>query len=188
METAFIPEPPSFTNGHDKVPFKVETALAKTADNVQVQYSVFSLNVNNQLSRLLLPDFVTRCVNFLTKYHVEMDPAWLTNTIYSNFQAGCQDALMLVGLAKDMKLFAHSFAIVQMMGKEPICYVLQVENDIKKPALIRMGYDMVQQWSKQRGLTKIVHLALDEKVMRLWRSQFGFTVHRYMMIKQISND
>ena len=188
MEQIFIPEPPSFTNGRDKEPLKVETTSAHTAENVELQYSVFSLNVNNQLSHLLLPDFVTRCVNFLTKYHVEMDPAWLMKTIYSNFYAGCRDALMLVALAKDMKMFAHSFAIVQMMGNEPICYVLQVENDIKKPALIRMGYDMVQQWSKQRGLTKIVHLALDEKVMRLWRSQFGFTVHRYMMIKQISND
>ena len=185
MEQIFIPEPPSFTNGHDKEPLKTETTSAHTAESVELQYSVFSLNVNNQLSHLLLPDFVTRCVNFLTKYHVEMDPAWLMKTIYSNFYAGCRDALMLVALAKDMKMFAHSFAIVQMMGKEPICYVLQVENDIKKPALIRMGYEMVHQWSKQRGLKKIAHMTLDEGTMRMWRGRFGFRVHRYFMMKEI---
>ena len=92
---------------------------------------------------------------------------------------------MLVALGNDMKLFTHSFAIVQMMGQEQVCYVLQVESDIKRPALIRMGYDMVHQWSRQRGLKKIAHLALDEKVMRMWRVRLGFRVHRYLMIKDL---
>ena len=158
------------------------------ADQLRVgEYLLKSLKRNDSDSCLIFPKFVDRAVGFIVRYQTETDAAWLTTILFSNFQAASPEVLMLAALDQEGTIVAHLIAKTEMYAGQTVGYVMQVDKDegIQGLDIMETGWEIVKEWCAENKLKRLFNWGLNEKVMRIWRSQYGFTVHRYLMVREM---
>ena len=146
-------------------------------------FQVKLLDREDIVSRLIFPAFVDRALEFISTFGSDSDPAWLQSFLWAVFQQRSDEGLLLAALDSQNRIVAHLIAKVDLIGKDPWGFILQVQKDLSCPEIMQTGEKIVRAWQEKKHLKGLANMALDKKSMRIWRMKYGFMVKRYFMTR-----
>lgn len=147
------------------------------------EYFVIELRRDDPTSCLIFPKFLDRVVDFIRLYGSDADPIWMRQAVFNAFQDRSPDCLLLAALNDKTEIIAHAIVRIDLIEQRPSAFIVQVENNSRDPAIMEKGLELIENWRKQKGLKSLSNMALNEKVMRLWKIKYGFKNLRWLMVR-----
>jgi hypothetical protein len=151
------------------------------------RYRGFRITPDDSESMRYLSKFHIRALKFIDRYHVETDPVWLSQLIYSVRNPKAANLVHMLG-AVDLKgeMVAHALSYVdnyQTLGPVVICLQGEKDRSVDRESAVemrRIAMELIKEWACSLKLKDLIIYALKPSNVRIDKMA-GFSVFRTVM-------
>lgn len=148
------------------------------------------LTKDKPLAWAVMPEVLARIERFCRTYDTDSDPATLCQSVREHFVIDNPGMYLIVGIS-DGRVVGHVLAYLAAFDfnrEKKFVNVIQYEIDEGSRAsldLLQLGLDLLEDWGRAHGATRIQAQAIDDSWERGLRTFYGMKKYRTLVRKAL---